>query len=137
MMAKVHLLWYLWKVRLALTGSRKQKKKLLTIVEASVRDFASEHPGCDYRTLVKRFGEPERIAEQFVAEMEPQELLKAMQIRQKILYAALAAIALVMTIRLVFAAIAYSNYEKDGQGYAVVEIIEVEHIIYEDEGEVE
>lgn len=136
MKANVHVLRYLWEVRCALTGSRKKKKKLLTIVEASVREFASETPDLNYGMLVERFGVPQKIAESSVTEMEPCELLKSMQVRQKILRVALMVIALVLTLRLVCLVVAYVSYAKDLQGYAVVEIIEVEDVIYE-EGEKE
>lgn len=131
-MAKVHLLWYLWKVRLALTGSRKQKKKLLTIVEASVREFASENPGCDYRELVKRFGEPERIAEQFVAEMEPEELLVRLRIRNNVLVITAAALTLIVVMWYCYLADAFQNFRSDMRGYAIVEVIEVENVIVEE-----
>lgn len=132
MTAKLHILWYLLRVRLTLIGSRKQKKNILAIVEASIRAYASEQPNVDYRTLAERFGAPQKIAESCVAEMEPEELLKQLQIRGRILHAALAAIAVTMTVWLTIFVIAYFRYEKNLQGYAVVEIIEVEHIVHED-----
>lgn len=126
MMAKVHILWYLLRVRLALTGSRQQKKKLLAIVTASVREFASENPCVDYRTLAERFGEPQKIAESCVAEMEPEELLKAIQIREKILMILACATVVLVTMRFCFNVASYLSFKRDVNGYAVVEIIEIE-----------
>lgn len=124
-MEKVHLLRYLWKLRLALAGNRKQKKKLLASVEVSIREFASENPGCDYQALVKRFGEPRKIAEQFVAEMEPAELLRGMQIRERVLMLLACTATLLVIMRFCTNLAMYLSFERDVNGYAIVEVIEV------------
>lgn len=92
---------------------------------ASVREYASENPYVDYRTLAERFGEPQKIAESCVAEMKPEELLKQLQIRGRILRAALAAVMVTATVWLGLFVIAYFRYERNLQGYAVVEVIEI------------
>jgi len=104
-------------------------------VEASVREFASENPGCDYRTLVVRFGEPQKIAEQFVTEMEPEELLMQLRIRNKILVIAAAALTLMVVAWYCYLADAFQNFRSDMRGYAIVEVIEVEKVIHEEGAE--
>lgn len=85
---------------------------------------------------MKRFGEPERIAEQFVAEMEPQELLKAMQIREKILMLLTCTAAVLVIMRFCFNVVSYMSFKSIANGYAVVEIIEISRETFP-EGEIE
>lgn len=74
---------------------------------------------------MKRFGEPRKIAEQFVAEMEPAELLRGMQIRERVLML-LACTATLLVIMRFYANLAmYLSFERDVNGYAIVEVIEV------------
>ena len=97
-------------------------------MESSVREFVFEHPDFDYATLVKRYGSPRKIAETAVMEMEPGELVEELHIRRKIWYIVLVAVSIILTIRILFDVEAYLDHEKDMNGYAVVEVIEVEKI---------
>lgn len=99
-------------------------------VEASVRAFVTEYPNADYRAIVTRFGTPERIAESCVEEMEPGELLDGMRIREKMLLVVMATAALLAIMRFAFLATAYLDHAKDMNGYAVVEIIEINETTY-------
>ena len=101
-------------------------------MESSVREFAIEHPESDYASLLKRYGSPMKIAETAVMEMEPGELVEELHIRRKILFIFLVAVSIILTIRILFDVEAYLDHEKDMNGYAVVEVIEVEKI--ENEG---
>ena len=102
MVWNVHLLRYLWEVREELPGSRKQKKKILSRVESSARDFVIENPGADYNAIVSRFGTPMQIAESNVAEMDTAELLGSLQIQRRIAAIILAAATLLIMFRFCF-----------------------------------
>ena len=115
MVLNVHLLRYLWEVREELPGSRKQRKQILSRVESSVRDFVAEHPGADYAAIVSHFGTPTQIAESNIEEMDASELLGSLQIQRKV-------VAIVLAFRLA----AYMEFYKDMNGYAVVEVIEID-----------
>ena len=84
MVWNVHLLRYLWEVREELPGSRKQKKKILSRVEFSVRDFVTENPNADYAAIEQRFGSPQQIAASCIEEMDAQELTLQLRIRKTI-----------------------------------------------------
>ena len=121
MVLNVHLLRYLWKVRGELPGNRRQKKQVLSRVESSVRDFVTENPDANYNAIVSRFGTPTQIAE-----MDTAELLGNLQIHRRIVAIVLATAILLVMFRLGFRLAAYLEFYKDMNGYAVVEVIEVD-----------
>lgn len=53
----------------------------------SVRDYAYEHPGADFQSIVKRFGTPKQVIATYMHEMDSSELLDAMRIRNSVLKA--------------------------------------------------
>ena len=126
MVLNVHLLRYLWEVREELPGSRKQRKQILSRVESSVRDFVIENSGADYNAIVSRFGTPTQIAESNIAEMDTAELLGNLQIHRRIVVIILAAATLLVMVRFGFRLAAYLEYYKKVNGYAVVEVIEID-----------
>ena len=120
MVWNVHLLRYLWEVREELPGNRRQKKQILSRVESSVRDFVAEHPGADYAAIVSHF------AESNIEEMDASELLGSLQIQRKVVAIVLAAATLLVLMRFAFRLAAYMEFYKDMNGYAVVEVIEID-----------
>ena len=126
MVWNVHLLRYLWEVREELPGNRRQKKQILSRVEASVRDFVTENPDANYNAIVSRFGTPTQIAESNIAEMDTAELLGNLQIHRRIVAIVLATAILLVMFRLGFRLAAYLEFYKDMNGYAVVEVIEID-----------
>lgn len=97
MVWNVHLLRYLWEVREELPGNRRQKKQILSRVEASVRDFVTENPNVDYAAIEQRFGTPQQIAASCIEEMDAQELTLQLRIRKTIVRI-VAATALVLAL---------------------------------------
>ena len=126
MVLNVHLMRYLWEVREELPGNRRQKKQILSRVESSVRDFVIENSGADYNAIVSRFGNPTQIAESNIAEMDTAELLGNLQIHRRIVVIILAAATLLVMVRFGFRLAAYLEYYKKVNGYAVVEVIEID-----------
>lgn len=126
MALNVHLMRYLWEVRRELPGSWKQRKHILSRVESSVRDFVTEHPGADYAAIVSHFGMPTQIAESNIEEMDASELLGSLQIQRKVVAIVLAAATLLVLMRFAFRLTAYMEFYKDMNGYAVVEVIEID-----------
>ena len=126
MVWNVHLMRYLWEVREELPGNRRQKKQILSRVESSVRDFVIENSGADYNAIVSRFGTPTQIAESNIAEMDTAELLGNLQIHRRIVVIILAAATLLVMVRFGFRLAAYLEYYKKVNGYAVVEVIEID-----------
>lgn len=126
MVLNVHLMRYLWEVREELPGNRRQKKQILSRVESSVRDFVIENSGADYNAIVSRFETPTQIAESNIAEMDTAELLGNLQIHRRIVVIILAAATLLVMVRFGFRLAAYLEYYKKVNGYAVVEVIEID-----------
>lgn len=100
----------------------------------SVRDYAfdGEKPG--YNQLVKRFGDPRQVAATYVNEMETDELIARLKINGKIISVVLLAVVLLVIVRFCFNLASLRSFQRDMNGYAVVEIIEVERKLI-DEGE--
>lgn len=126
MMEKVHLHWYLWTVYERLPGTRKQKKKILSRVKDSIQEYVSENPNADFASIVKCFGTPEQFAESCVAEMDSSYLLEGMRTSEKILRIVMIAVTLGILIWVGFLTMAYCDFQKYENGYATVEIIEIE-----------
>lgn len=98
---------------------------------ASVRDYVTRYPNADYRTLTARFGEPQQIAETYVAEMEADELLQKLNIRKRLLR--IVSIAAVTSLLLWASVVVYSliHHVDAVDGYLVEEIIIIDETIYE------
>lgn len=130
------LLRYLWEISRALPGSWKQKKRILSAMASSIRDYVSEGSDISYEQLKARFGEPKQIASTYVMDMEAEDLLESLQTK-RIVVAVATAIIVTAGIWLVTIVDAYVNHKKDMAGYAVVEVIEYERIEIDEGGELD
>ena len=137
MLNAISVRWYLWRIRRELPGSRKQKKEILSRVEQSVRDYVSENPGTDYKKITARFGTPQQIAESCIAEMETSEIREELKFGWRVRNMILAGVTLAVLIWFGFVALAYYDMFKYQNGYAVVEIEEIEQIEYTEGGNTE
>lgn len=93
--------WYFREVRSLLPGGFRQKRKLIAELQRNLSHFLEEAPDADYDAIVLRFGRPEQIAASYVEEMEPQEVLRGLHGRKKIVSivaAGVAAMALIWAI---------------------------------------
>lgn len=100
----------------------------------SIRDYVSDESRASYKQLVERFGEPKQVSFTYVNEMETDELVEEIRISKKtvgIITLTAVVVVLLWTARLV---ISYTDHEKDVNGYAVVEIIEVERKLIDEGG---
>lgn len=136
MICLIHAWRYLREISIRLPGSRKQKRRILSPVAASVRDYVTRYPNADYRTLTARFGEPQQIAETCVAEMEADELLRELDHRKEIAW--IVFFTAVSIVTLWFGTVLYMicDNANSTNGYYVVEIVEGTTTIIE-EGELE
>ena len=117
---------YLWEVYRELPGNWKQKKRIVTQMRGSIRDYVSEGANVSFEQLVNRFGEPKQIAATYVKEMEAGEVLEELKSNRKILFTVGAAMAAAVILWAGWIVASYMDHVKDMNGYAVVEIIEVE-----------
>lgn len=95
-------------------------------MRGSIRDYVSEGTTIRYEQLVNRFGEPGQIAATFVNEMEAGEVLEELKSNRKILFTVGAAMVAAVILWAGWIVASYMDHVKDVNGYAVVEIIEVE-----------
>ena len=128
MICLIHAWRYLREISIRLPGSRKQKRRILSPVAASVWDYVTRYPNADYRTLTARFGEPQQIAETYVAEMEADELLRELDHRKEIVR--IIFFTAVTIVTLWFGTVLYMicDNANSTNGYYVVEIVEEERI---------
>ena len=99
-----------------------------------VRDYAERNPNGGYDAIVHRFGEPEQVAESYLADMEVKELAKHLQIRKKIV-AILGTSALVIVLLWAgVVCIALAEAKSNANGGFMEEIEIIAHTEYE-EGE--
>lgn len=103
-------------------------------MKACVQDYLSENPEVNYANIKARFGDPQRIAEAYVLELEAGEVLKALHVKRRIFNMAVIAATIMVAAWLGLIVAAYNDHAKNMGGYAVVEVIEIENIIY-DEGD--
>lgn len=120
---------YLHQVRRALRGTGKQKKQVLEQVQASVSEYMEETPDCSYSDLVQRFGVPQQIAESYITEMDPKELLFDLRIRQRTFSAVCAGIILCLTMWLGYLFVSYHMMVTELNGKVIPGEITVDEIV--------
>lgn len=119
---------YLHQVRRALRGTGKQKKQVLAQVQASVSEYQEETPDCSYSDLVQRFGVPQQIAESYITEMDPKELLFDLRIRQRTFSVVCAGIILCLTMWLGYLTLSYHTVLTMFDGTVVAGEVTVEEV---------
>ena len=75
---------YLKKVRSYLPCSGKVKNQIMEQITESVDGYLTEQPEAGYEQIVARFGEPQTIAAAYVESTGTAEILRALQIRRRI-----------------------------------------------------
>lgn len=125
---------YLREIRGWLPCSGKLKRGILERIEHTIQEYLAENQDAAYEELTERFGAPQQIAATYVEEMGTDELLRDLRIRRKIMkiVAATAAVVICLWAGLVIAS--YVDHCKDVNGYATVEIIEMERNEYKEGG---
>ena len=129
----VSALRYLGQIWWKIPGNWIQKKKILSCVATPVRDYAERNPGGGYDAIVLRFGEPERIVESYLEELDISDIRKQLVIRKKIVVIiSLSAICIVLLwIGVVSAAWIHSYKHINGHIESVIEV--EERIPFEEE----
>ena len=104
-------------------------------MERSIRDYVSEGTAVSYRKIKERFGEPEQIAFVYANEMTTDEILENVKSGEKIVEIALVTAAITVLMCGIHIVVSYLDYDRDSNGYAVVEIIEYERVVVDEGGE--
>lgn len=103
-----------------------KKHRILRGIRTQVEQFLKDDPNADYAAVVARFGEPEQIAVSALGEMDSAEVLKGLNIRNRIVKMVAAALAVAAFAWCAFLVYAVINTEigENEPGYVVVEVIE-------------
>ena len=80
----IRLCRYYRQIRSYLPCSRRLKNHIMDEIRSNIAGFLEENPGASLAQVEARFGTPQAIAAAYVDDMDTQELLKALHIRQKI-----------------------------------------------------
>ena len=91
---------YLRRVRGWLPCTRRMKNDIMARIEDSLLSWAQVNPGCTYPEIEAHFGKPEKIAADYVDNLETAELLKNLHIKKKIVTVVT---AVAVTIALIWA----------------------------------
>ena len=87
---------YLKIVRSYLPCSRRVKNQIMEQITKNLDAYLSEEPEAEYAQIVARFGEPEAIAAAYVESTGTAEILRALQIRRRIVSIVAAIMAVVL-----------------------------------------
>lgn len=101
---------------------------------SSIRDYVSEGACLTYEQLVSRFGDPKQVAYTYVNEMETDELVQEIKAGKKIVKIAAITVAVMILIWAVITVVSYNDHAVDANGYAIVEIIEVDRKLIDEGG---
>jgi len=74
------------------------KKELMKQIKISVQEYINNNPGISFSAVQAHFGSPQLIAAAFVSEMEPEELLRNLRVRRRIIAIIVCAVILMVAI---------------------------------------
>ena len=115
---------YLRKVRSYLPCSRKVKNQIMAQIADSVGGYLAEEPEAAYEQIVARFGAPETIAAACVESTGTAEILRALQIRRRIVAIVAGIMAVVLLSWAVAVTWAVINYNNSKPGTSDTTIVE-------------
>lgn len=110
---------YLRNVKSCLPGSWKERRMILNQLRHAMDVFLFDKPDACYDEIKSRFGAPQQIAASYVEGKEPEELLKKLIIKKRVLGAVFVVAALLLTMWLGYLAICFREVEKSADGYLV------------------
>ena len=115
---------YLREVRRGLPCSRKRKRAFLETVGRDIEEYLRETPEADYQALVRRFGSPIQIAEDYLEETDTLEPIRGLRLRRRIYSAVFAAAVLAVTVFGSYCIDAFISHTQAVNGYIVIEAVE-------------
>lgn len=98
----------------------KKKKEIIEDIRGAVFDFAEESGTKDIAEIYKHFGTPEELAKVYLAELDPAQIKKKINIR-RVLIATVVVALIIFTICLTIAVV---NSYKSVYGFSGVSAIE-------------
>lgn len=114
------VLRYLWEVNRELPGKWRQKKRILSQIAATVRDYVFETEQVDYISLLEEYGEPCNIALEYIGSMSNSEIISNMKHSARILKIMLVSFCVGVSIWL--AAVVFLCYHSINSFYGYVDV---------------
>lgn len=103
---------YYREVRSLLPGGFRRKRKLMKGLGDSLVRYLEDVEEADYSMIVRHFGTPAQIAVSYMEEMEPQEVLRELNVRKKIvsiLVVSMTSIVLLWGVGVLISAVDFAN----------------------------
>lgn len=103
---------YCREVKLLLPGGFRRKRKLMKGLRDSLVRYLEDVAEADYSVIVRHFGTPAQIAVSYMEEMEPQEVLRELNVRKKIvriLVISMTSIVLLWGVGVLISAVDFAN----------------------------
>lgn len=113
---------YLSRTRRYLPCSGAVKNQIMEQITENVDGYLAEEPEARYVQIVGRFGKPEAVAAAYVENMDTAEILRAMQIRQRIVAIVAGAMAALLLICAVGIAALFIHVNRDFGGTDTITI---------------
>lgn len=113
---------YISNVKKAIQSGSASRRKLLSTLKQSVRNYVAEHPDYTYADLEQNFGTPTDIAESYYATLDPIAEQKK-RCRKTIIAVVAALILICISIFCIFKAKEYHNKAEPWTGFYIEEII--------------
>lgn len=128
---KKQLCGYYRKIRRLLLCKKQVKNKILTDLKTNIAFYIEENPEADFSQIVRHFGEPQKIAEDFAADAGI-DYAKRLKQKRVILAVIIFLLTVIATSAIVVAAIAIWVVNHDVAYYYDVELID-NGIVYSEE----
>ena len=65
----------------------KEKRKILSDLKANIRRYLEEHPDASFDVIQEHFGTPQQIVEAYIAEIDMPELVRQLNVKNRIVSA--------------------------------------------------
>lgn len=115
---------YCKKIRALLPCSRKQKQEIMAQLEANIRAYMAEHPETDIAQTMEHFGSPEAVAGAYVENAGTAEILRALQVRRRIVAAVVGILLAALLLWAVAVTVSLVALRQEGVGYNEVSFSE-------------
>jgi len=89
---------YFKEVNKQLVGSKDEKKKLISDLHISIEDYIADNPNTSIDDIIANFGTPEQISEYSLASKDPDNTVKSIKLKSRIIRIALVTVAVITII---------------------------------------
>lgn len=114
---------YFRKISCALPCSRKEKKKILTVIQENVADYLQTNPDATIANIEKHFGSPTAIASSYIDSADCENVIKMFHTKKTIKRAVIAVAAVIILLWGSVVAWAIVREKQHFSGWQVTDIV--------------